>query len=774
MKTALIFGVTGQDGSYLAEFLLEKNYKVYGVARRVSTGNNYERIKHIVDENFVLIEGDVTDPHSVNAIILLANPDEVYNLAAQSHVRTSFDQPIYTWNATAGGTLNILEGIRQLAPKARYYQAGSSEMFGSSLGTLYGSPPKGLEFPDGIILPNAHYKQDENTPFMPCSPYGVAKLAAHHMTRIYRDGYKLFTCNGILFNHETLAGIIPVIFTDDDGQSIDIKPISEVAKYHTGISINENVRVYQSGNVVNNLKVWDKSGWTKVKFASGYPHQGNKAPRWINARNFVYMATSSHQVFMSDNTSKATKDIIVGDKLALIDYPSVANISYEVNEYEAELLGILVGDGNVSRGVARVAGKCMDRAKLLWKKISGHGDTYYYPSKSGFNKDSTVGYIDLRQSKIWVSKFAIYNEDKTKRIPKEILNASTYVKEHFIKGYYAADGLKSKRSKYPWSNFKTNSATLAAGLLYILNEVTGQRYNITIEESFTWHKPTYYYSVNLLSNLRSNIEKYEQVKALLLCNTKHREISRSLSISRNFVRKIKHGYVPNQDHHLLKDKREVKKIIDVNNYSGWFYDLETESGTFHCGIGQGYVHNSPRRCDTFFTRKVTKYIAKLFVYARRHADLKLWTQARYEHFLDGVAPLKLGNLSAYRDWGWAPDFVRAMWLMLQQDKPDDYVIATGETHSAKEFLVTAFEYALGYYSDRFVEIDPSLCRVVEVDYLCGNYSKAKQLLGWEPQIGFQDIVRNMASSDIIEESKKAGLDETEYEFLTVGEQKNDK
>lgn len=386
MKTALIFGVTGQDGSYLAEFLLEKNYKVYGVTRRVSSrGGNYERISHIINNNFFILEGDVTDAHSVNTILCLATPDEIYNLAAQSHVRTSFDQPSYTWNATAGGALNILEAMRRVVPKARYYQAGSSEMFGSSLGTLYGSPPKGLEFPDGIIVPNAHYKQDENTPFMPCSPYGVAKLAAHHITRIYREGYKLFACNGILFNHE-----------------------------------------------------------------------------------------------------------------------------------------------------------------------------------------------------------------------------------------------------------------------------------------------------------------------------------------------------------------------------------------------------SPRRAETFLTKKVTKYIAQLFVYARRHADLKLWTPARYEHFLDGFAPLKLGNLSAYRDWGWAPDFVRAMWLMLQQDKPDDYVIATGEAHTAKEFLVAAFEHALGYYSDRFVQSDPSLYRAVEVDYLCGDYSKAMKLLGWEPQLGFQDIVRNMVSSDIIEESKKAGLDKTEYEFLTVGEQKNDK
>jgi GDPmannose 4,6-dehydratase len=379
VKTALVFGVTGQDGSYLTEFLLEKNYKVYGVARRVSTGaTNHERIAHIVDENFVLVEGDVTDPHSVNAVISLANPDEVYNLAAQSQVRTSFDQPAYTWNTTAGGVLNILEGIRQIAPEARFYQAGSSEMFGSSLGT-----PKGMRFPDGIV-PNAHYRQDESTPFNPCSPYGVAKLAGHHLTKIYRDGYKLFACNGILFNHE-----------------------------------------------------------------------------------------------------------------------------------------------------------------------------------------------------------------------------------------------------------------------------------------------------------------------------------------------------------------------------------------------------SPRRCDTFFSRKVCKYIAKLFVHARRRADLKLWTRDRYEQFLTDVPRIKLGNLSAYRDWGWASDFVRAMWLMLQQDKPDDYVIATGEAHTVKEFLVAAFQEGLGYYSDRFVQTDPALYRAVEVNYLCGDYSKANRLLGWEPQIGFRDIVRNMVSADIIEESKKAGLYETEYEHLTVGEQKND-
>ena len=187
-KKALIFGITGQDGSYLAELLLKKNYIVHGVKRRSSTINT-ERVDHIYQEphvkkrTFILHYGDITDSLSVTRLINEIKPDEIYNLAAQSHVQVSFESPEYTANADALGALRILEAIRfnRLEKKIKFYQAGTSELYGL----------------------NEKIPQNEKTLFHPASPYGVAKLYAHWITINYREAYKIFACNGILFNHES-------------------------------------------------------------------------------------------------------------------------------------------------------------------------------------------------------------------------------------------------------------------------------------------------------------------------------------------------------------------------------------------------------------------------------------------------------------------------------------------------------------------------------------------------------------------------------------------
>ncbi len=188
MKKALITGITGQDGSYLAEFLLNKNYEVHGIKRRTSIINT-DRIDHLyqepyeTDRKFILHHGDLTDSTSLIRIIQDVKPDEIYNLAAQSHVAVSFEEPEYTANSDALGSLRILEAIRilKLEKKTKYYQASTSELYGNV-----------QEIP-----------QNEKTPFYPRSPYGVAKLYAYWITVNYREAYQIFACNGILFNHES-------------------------------------------------------------------------------------------------------------------------------------------------------------------------------------------------------------------------------------------------------------------------------------------------------------------------------------------------------------------------------------------------------------------------------------------------------------------------------------------------------------------------------------------------------------------------------------------
>ena len=190
MKKAIIFGITGQDGSYLAELLVNKGYDVVGITRRVSVPT-LNRISHILPK-IKIVEGDITDAFSVSNVIREEEPDEIYNLAAQSHVGTSFNQPSLTWDVTAGGVLNILEAIRYSSRKddIKFYQASSSEMFGKNFTVINGR------------YGDVKY-QDENTNFVPQSPYAIAKLAAHHLVRNYREGYGVHGSCGILFNHES-------------------------------------------------------------------------------------------------------------------------------------------------------------------------------------------------------------------------------------------------------------------------------------------------------------------------------------------------------------------------------------------------------------------------------------------------------------------------------------------------------------------------------------------------------------------------------------------
>jgi GDPmannose 4,6-dehydratase len=186
MKKALITGITGQDGSYLAELLLQKGYEVHGIIRRSSSFNtgrldHIYQDPHIPDRHLILYYGDVADSLSVDGIVHNVKPDEIYHLGAQSHVRVSFDVPAYTAQVDAFGTLNVLEAMKKHCPDARFYNAATSELFG-----------KVQEIP-----------QKETTPFYPRSPYGIAKLYAYWMVKNYREAYNLFAVNGILFNHES-------------------------------------------------------------------------------------------------------------------------------------------------------------------------------------------------------------------------------------------------------------------------------------------------------------------------------------------------------------------------------------------------------------------------------------------------------------------------------------------------------------------------------------------------------------------------------------------
>lgn len=711
-KTAIVTGITGQDGSYLADLLLEKDYKVYGLKRRTSK-NDLGSASHLEHhKNLEVIEGDLLDFPSIQKLCKLARADEFYNLAAQSHVGSSFEQPSYTLEASGMGVLNCLEAIRESGIHTRFYQASTSELYGGQNGESFAS---------------------ETTKFHPRSPYGCAKLYGYWITVNYREAYKMFTCNGILFNHETVIYGTPMIMKDSNNQ-IDILPIGDIARFHSGVSFDMNNAIYQEGKPSNKFQVWDQNGWVDVTWVSGYPSslRSKEDIKIVNARNYTFIATDNHVAILEDGSEKETSSLSVGDRIKNIEYPEPLEAS-DISLEEAEFLGMLVGDGNLSKNNPRFTNKdqaLKNRFVELWKHFTGLQEYKTINSKSGFTGED-VGQIICINSKKRI--FDIYCNDispfghKLKKVPKVILNSNPEVMEAFLIGYNNCDGLKANNCTYRFKNFKTNSATLAAGLLYLINHVTKQEYNITVEESNSHGKIQYYYSVNLLSPT-DNFAKESIVKALLNQNYSQRAIARETGISRGFIRKIAtNGHA--KKHHLKKVGNEIKKILPFQQ-SVWMFDLETSSGTFHAGIGNGVIHNSPRRGPNFVTRKITLGIA----------NIKAGKQDK----------IYLGNLDAKRDWGHAKDYIEGIWLMMNHQHSDDFVLATGETHSVRDFCKIAFDFAgLGDYQN-YVEVDPRFYRPAEVDVLLGDATKARRELGWKPRYSFKDLVEEMVQSDLIE------------------------
>ena len=763
MKIAFLTGITGQDGSYLAELLLEKGYIVWGIIRR-SSSINTSRIDHIFSNpNLILKYGDLSDGSCLLEIICdIKNkyPDmerlEVYNLGAMSHVKVSFEIPEYTADIDGIGTLRILNAIRSsgIQDKTRFYQASTSELYG-----------KVVEVP-----------QTEKTPFYPRSPYGVAKLYGYWITKNYREAYDMYSCSGTLFNHETVAGNSPMIFKmSKDSHEIDIKPISEIVKYHTRIDevlVNENDEIYQEGDVNTDLYVWDNNDWTKVKFASGYKHDiknNPKYPKFINTKKSCYMATNTHNIIMDDNSEKEIQNIELNDKVKIVNLPSI-NLDNNLSDFECEFIGMIVGDGYINKNnkirfinsSEEIRNYCIDLFKQICNKYNKELKWTYYPSRSGFNREKIVGYIDFISSEWFINRNDLYNEDKTKKIPKIILNTTIENKIAFLKGYNSADGLKSNKCVYLFKNFKTNSAVLACGLIYLLNSTTKQEYNITLEKKVDKDIVRFYYSINILSNSRfskrNSFEKMELINKLKEEGLLKSEIHQETNISKKFITRVfNNELILNQDV-KFKEVNTVKKIIEHYNYEGWFYDLETDSGTFFCGVGQGLVHNSPRRAHNFVTRKITIGLGKII---RGETDR-----------------LVMGNLDSKRDWGHAKDYVYGMWLIVQHDKPDDFVLSTNEYHSVREFIEKAFALRnfdiawkgtgineIGYDKNtgrELIFVSEKYFRPAEVDELLGDSTKARTVLGWKPEITFDQLVEEMVNHDCPSEETQVS-----YTYLPV-------
>jgi GDPmannose 4,6-dehydratase len=657
MPRALITGITGQDGSYLAELLLEKGYEVHGLVRRSST-ERFDRIDHI-RERLVLHQGDLLDQRSLGDALRAAAPDEVYNLAAMSFVAASWVQPTLTAEFTGVGVTRMLEALRDVCPGARFYQASSSEMFG-----------KVREVP-----------QSETTPFHPRSPYGVAKAYGHHITVNYRESYGLHASSGILFNHECIAAHTPLIVRID-GISAVRTPADLVPLRRKGPS----VQTFDPGPLV---EVWDGAGWaamTGITATRRRTTAPDHALLAIEARAGIVDVTAHHHMLDSDLETVRADDLAAGDRVALTDVFPISLEWTAITPELAELLGLLAADGYVSEDGSRVDLANDDpvvrsRAAQLWSRCF-LGTSVHHALPSGWNQGGTVGHLRLNGGAgvaRWLRE-QLYTPRRHKQVPPVVLNGTPPVQAAFLDGFYAGDGLKRGNG----DSITTNSAVLAQGLVW-LYALRSRKTSVYVER----RAGNVYYRLDIGSAVP----------------------------------------VGDKGAHLRKDPAEVRRIVPAGPVDDeWVFDVETDSGLFCAGVGRVVVHNSPRRGLEFVTRKITWHAAAI----------KLGVRGR----------LPLGNLDARRDWGYAKDYVEAMWLMLQRDEPGDFVVATGEAHSVRECVEIAFDEARIDDWERYVELDPSLVRPAEVDHLIGDYAKAERELGWRPQTGFEDLIRLMTRADL--------------------------
>ena len=654
-RSALITGITGQDGSYLAELLLEHGYDVHGLVRR-SSSERFERIEHLRDR-ITLHQADLLDQRSLVDALRAAKPAEIYNLAAMSFVAVSWIQPTLTAEFTGVGVTRMLEATREVCPEARFYQASSSEMFG-----------KVREVP-----------QNELTPFYPRSPYGVAKAYGHFITVNYRESYDLHAASGILFNHECLGAQTPLVVRQDGIVAVKA-PADLVPLRGKGPS----VQTFEPDGL---LEVWDGAGFTPVKGITATRRRRTDPDHRllsIEARGGQVVVTAHHQMLDSDHGLLRADAVAEDHRLALADeFPQTTDWSVLTPEL-AELLGLLCADGYVDRSGHTICFTNNDdtlraRVALLWSRCFLKG-SHEWVGRSGFSLEKGVSKLNLRGGQglaLWLRE-QLYTRTRHKQVPPLVLNADTEAREAFLRGFYAGDGLKRGNG----SSFVTNSAVLAQGLCWLYH-LHNQPASVYLER----RDAVTYYRVNLASGVRVGMK----------------------------------------GQHLRRDPAEVRRVVELDAPEEEFvFDLETESGVLCAGVGRLVVHNSPRRGLEFVTRKITWHAAAI----------KL-----------GLAEkLHLGNLDAERDWGYAKDYVEAMWMMLQQDVPEDYVVATGVAHSVRECVEIAFDQAGLAVADHVV-IDDSLKRPAEVDHLIGDASKAKQKLGWEPQTSFEQLIRLMVDAD---------------------------
>jgi GDP-mannose 4,6-dehydratase len=743
-KVALLTGITGQDGSLLAEFLISKGYIVHGLKRRSSSFNT-SRIDHLYQDrhnskNFFLHYGDLTDSTNLIRIIQEVQPDEIYNLAAQSHVKVSFETPEYTANADGLGALRLLEAIRILGleKKTKFYQA-------------------------------CHDKE--------------TKLLTNNGIKSYSD-----------LNEEDL------VFTlNEKTHEMELKPILNVISYkYEGEMVKiKNKRIDQL--VTPNHKVILKfDGINDLEYVSA-----DKVQTYLKyTNNSTISLPKSKFVVKTFNKKINLKDYFDFSDIAKNHFQ---NIIYEIETNDLLFLaGIYIGDGYLNSTKESFVYKETQENR---SKINGQFTEYLVKDKiekkykscyinfdlplNDKSREETISILDrnnisysLTDDTIGFSSFTLAkvfstcgNSIEVKEIPEWIYDMPDESLIRLADGLIGSDGHKRKNR----ISYTTISKKLANDVVrlytklgnycvinekkekksYIKGRLIGEKLGI---------KKAYVISINYNSTknkiYKNNIsyEKYNDVVWCLEVKDNHNflvirngKISFSGNCTSEMFGKVQEIPQTEKTPFYPRSPYGVAKL-----YAHWITINYRESyGIFACS-GILFNHESPVRGETFVTRKITRSVAQTY------------------HGLDNI--LYLGNLDAERDWGHAKDYVEGMWLMLQQDNPDDYILSTNRKISVRRFVELAYQEIgiiikwvgqgideIGINSitgDILVKIDKEYFRPTEVDLLIGDYSKAKEKLGWEPKYRVEELINEMVAEDIKLFEKDKYLKNGGYEIIT--------
>jgi GDP-D-mannose dehydratase len=738
-KTALITGVTGQDGSYLAEFLLEKGYKVIGLKRRTSIIST-SRIDHIYSNpNFILEYGNMSDASCLWNLLSKYKPDEIYNLAAQSHVKTSFDVSEETLDIVGAGVLRLLNASKAIVPNAKIYQASSSVTGDTPVLIRKNKNEIKLEKIENLVNPKFEKTEysnlecltiDRKTLKLKWSP--IAYAFSHKSSNVYNikgtGGFNI----GITGNHSAMV-------------------------------INKNGELIEKK--IDDIKVGDYL-LSFMSFNNNFEEKERKYPIF------------NLEKFINSKNDQVDSLVINDDICRLIGfYLAKGNILAE----EKIIFSFHIKDESFINDIKNIMKNNLGIKRYVTKLIS-----------KNFRK---IEFSSKQLAKFFLEQFK--TGTKQKEIPSWVYNLPKTAFINLLQGYFGNSKFSKNEIRYTYANKSITQALLYISKLNgisptILNRKTGmfglsfslkdrneiyhstetnlkfKQGNGTLIESNVFNNLASSH-IKKLNGYKKNISKEKILKVLEKLKTKT-EFTENL---------IKLEKLSNSDIHIVKIKRiEKLKEENINVYDlhvpesqifiGGNYPLilhnsemfgdnpevpqneETKfmpASPYACAkvfahniclnyreaykmfICSGILqnHESPRRGETFVTRKITLAAARI----------KLGIQSK----------LELGNLEAKRDWGYAKEYVEAMWLMLQQPKPDVFVIATGENHSVREFAETVFEYAGLNLQDHLV-INPRLFRPHEVPCLKGDYSKAKRILGWEPKVKFKELAKIMYDSDL--------------------------